>query len=54
MREDKQTLQIEINVQSCVLTQEEQIRHTTDEEETEEQHWASKDATLIPQPQNLL
>ena len=43
-REDVQTLPIEINVKAARLFQEEQIFYTTDEDETEEQYWAWKEA----------
>ena len=43
-REDVQTLQIEINVQSAGLSQEDPIFHTNDDGETEEQYWALKEA----------
>ena len=42
-REDVQTVPIEINVQSAGVSQEEQI-YTNDDDETEEQYWARKDA----------
>ena len=41
IREDVQTLPIEINVQSAGVSQEEQIFYTNDDE-TEEQYWARK------------
>ena len=44
IREDVQTLPIEINVQSAAVSQEEQIFYTNDEDETEEQYWARKEA----------
>ena len=44
IREDVQTLPIEINVQSAGVSQEEQIFYTSDDEETEEQYWARKEA----------
>ena len=44
IREDVQTLPIEINVQSAGVTQEEQIFYTNDDDETEEQYWARKEA----------
>ena len=44
IREDVQTLPIEINVQSAGVTQEEQIFYTNDDDETEEQYWARKKA----------
>ena len=44
IREDVQTLPIEINVQSAGVSQEEQIFHTNDDDETEEQYWARKKA----------
>ena len=44
IREDVQTLPIEINVQSARVTQEEQIFYTNDDDETEEQYWARKEA----------
>ena len=43
IREDVQTLPIEINVQSAGVSQEEQIFYTTDDDETEEQYWARKE-----------
>ena len=43
-REDVQTLSIEINVQSAGVSQEEQIFYTNDDDETEKQYWARKDA----------
>ena len=42
--EDVQTLPIEINVQSAGVSQEEQIFYTNDDDETEEQYWARKEA----------
>ena len=39
-----QTLPIEINVQSAGVSQEEQIFYTNDDDETEEQYWARKEA----------
>ena len=39
-----QTLQIEINVQLAGLSQEDPIFHTNDDDETEEQYWALKEA----------
>ena len=39
-----QTLPIEINVQSAGVSKEEQIFYMTDDDETEEQHWARKEA----------
>ena len=42
-REDVQTVPIEINVQSAGVLQEEQI-YTNDDDETEDQYWARKDA----------
>ena len=44
IREDVQTLPIEINVQSAGVSQEEQIFYTNDDDETEEQYWARKKA----------
>ena len=44
IREDVQTLPIEINVQSAGVLQEEQIFYTNDDDETEEQLWARKEA----------
>ena len=44
MREDVQTLPIEINVHSAGVSQEEQIFYTNDDDETEEQYWARKEA----------
>ena len=44
IREDVQTLQIEMNVQSAGVSQEEQIFYTNDDDETEEQNWARKEA----------
>ena len=44
IREDVQTLPIEINVQSSGVSQEEQIFYTNDDDETEEQYWARKEA----------
>ena len=44
IREDVQTLPIEINVQSAGVSQEEQIFYTNDDDETEEQYWARKEA----------
>ena len=44
IREDVQTLPIEINVQSAGVSQEEQIFYTNDDNETEEQFWARKEA----------
>ena len=43
-REDVQTHSIEINVQSAGVAQEEQIFYTNDDDETEEQYWARKEA----------
>ena len=43
IREDVQTLPIEINVRSAGMTQEEQIFYTNDDDETEEQYWARKE-----------
>ena len=43
IREDVQTLPIEINVQSAGVSQKE-IFHTNDNDETEEQFWARKEA----------
>ena len=44
IREDVQTLPIEINVQSAGVSQEEQNFYTNDDDETEEQYWARKKA----------
>ena len=44
IREDIQTLPIEINVQSAGVSQEKQIFYTNDDDETEEQYWARKKA----------
>ena len=44
IREDVQTLPIEIIVQSAGVSQEEQIFYTNDDDETEEQYWARKEA----------
>ena len=44
IREDVQTLPIEINVQSAGVSLEEQIFYTNDDDETEEQYWARKEA----------
>ena len=44
IREDVQTLPIEINVQSAGVSQEEQIFYTDDDDDTEEQYWARKEA----------
>ena len=44
IREDVQTLLIEINVQSAGVSQEEQIFYTNADDETEEQYWARKEA----------
>ena len=44
IREDVQTLPIEINVQSAGVSQDEQIFYTNDNDETEEQYWARKKA----------
>ena len=44
IREDVQTQPIEINVQSAGVAQEEQIFYTNDDDETEEQYWARKEA----------
>ena len=44
IREDVQTLPIEMNVQSAGVSQEEQIFYTNDDDETEEQYWARKGA----------
>ena len=45
IREDVQTLPIEINIQSAGVSQEEQIFYKNDEDETKEQYWARKEAT---------
>ena len=39
IREDVQTLQIEINLQTAGVSKEEQIFYTNDDDETEEQFW---------------
>ena len=44
IREDVQTVPIEINVQSAGVSQEEQIFYTNDDGETEEQYGARKEA----------
>ena len=44
IREEVQTVPIEINVQSAEVSQEEQIFYTNDDDETKEQYWASKEA----------
>ena len=45
IREDVQTLPIEINVQSAGVSQKDQIFfYTNDHDETEEQYWARKKA----------
>ena len=44
IREDVQTVPIEMNVQSAGVSQEEQIFYTNDDEETEKQYWARKEA----------
>ena len=44
IREEVQTVPIEINVQSTGVSQEEQIFYTNDDDETEEQYWAKKEA----------
>ena len=44
IREDVQTLPIEINVQSAGVSQEEQIFYRNDDDKTEEQYWARKEA----------
>ena len=44
IREDVQTLPIEINVQSAGVSQEEQTFYTNDDDETEEQYCARKKA----------
>ena len=46
IREDVQILPIEINGQSAGVSQEEQIFYTNDEDETEEQYWARKEAII--------
>ena len=43
-RENVQTLPIEMNVQSAGVSQEEQIFYTNDDDETEKQYWARKEA----------
>ena len=45
IREEIQTLPNEINVQSAGVSLEEQIFYTNDDDETEEQFWAWKQAT---------
>ena len=44
IREDVQTLPIEIIVESAGVAQEEQIFYTNDDDETEEQYWSRKEA----------
>ena len=44
IREDVQTLPIEINVQSAGMSHEEQIFYTNDDDETEGKYWARKEA----------
>ena len=45
IREDVQTLPIEINVQSAGVSQEEQTTNALyDDDETEDQYWARKNA----------
>ena len=44
IREDVQTLPIDINIQSAGISQEEQNFYTNDEDETKEQYWARKKA----------
>ena len=44
IRVDVQALPIEINVQFAGVSQEEQIFYTNDDDETEEQYWAKKEA----------
>ena len=44
IREDVKTLPIETNVQSAGVSQEEQIFYTNDDDETEGQYWAWKEA----------
>ena len=44
IREDVQTLSIEINVQSAGVSQEEVVFYTNKDDETEEQYWARKEA----------
>ena len=44
IREGVQTLPIKINVQSSGISQEKQIFYTNDDDETEEQYWAWKEA----------
>ena len=44
IREDVQTLPIEINVQSAGVSQEDQFFYTNDNDETEEQYWERKKA----------
>ena len=46
IREDVQTLSIEENVQSAGVSQEQQIFYTNDDDETEEQYWARKEAIM--------
>ena len=42
IRDDIQTLLIEINIQSAGVSQEEQICYTNDDDETEERFWERK------------
>ena len=44
IREDVQTLPIDINVQPAGVSQEEQFFYTNEEDEAEEQFWAKKEA----------
>ena len=44
IREEVQTVPIEISIQSAKVSQEEQIFYTDDDDETKEQYWASKEA----------
>ena len=44
IREDVQTLPVEINVQSPGVSQEKRIVNINDDDETEEQYWARKEA----------
>ena len=44
IREDVQTVPIEINVEPAGVSQEEQIFYTNDDDETEEQYWARHEA----------
>ena len=44
IKEDVQTVSIEMNVQLTGVSQEEQIFYTNGDDETEEQYWARKEA----------